>query len=375
VTASTTAVPRGVVLRGQVWPGGAASGWPDAIVVLDADGVIGAMGPARDVAVPDDLPVIGHPGCWLGPGIADAHVHLAFGPPAMVRASGVIAVRDLGAPPPLASGWRTAPGTVPPARWPYIAVAGQMLTAPGGYPMQTWGADGFGLPVAGASEAVAAVDALVDIGIDVVKVALEPSGGAPVPDAATLRAAVDRAHRHGLAVTAHALSVRMVERALAAGVDELCHTPTERLPDDLVERLASRDIPVVSTLATLSAGGKHRSPLDNAARLVAAGVSLVYGTDLGNTGTRPGADPVELALLADAGLGARGALIAATGGSAGVSGLAGRTVSRVRVGQRMTGVVLPADPLMDPTCWRRPLAVLTGLDPVASVVPPPVGSS
>jgi imidazolonepropionase-like amidohydrolase len=348
-----------MVLRGRVWPGGDAPGWADGVVVLDSQGVLVALGSADEIAVPADLPSLGDTTSWVGPGISDAHVHLAFAAPEAAHTAGVVGVRDLGAPPPSAARWRTAPADVPPPGLPYVCVAGPILTAPGGYPSRTWGAGGFARPLRDPVDAASAVDDLVDIGVDVVKVALEPAGGAPVLDLQTVRAAVDRAHQHGLAVTAHALSTQMVERALDAGVDELCHVPTERLPDPLVERVANVGIPVVSTLATLSDGGTASVPLDNAARLVAAGVPLVYGTDLGNTGTRPGVDPVELALLADAGLGATGALLAATQGSAAMAGLVSRGIGTLGVGRRMTGVVLPADPLTDPSCWRRPLAVLT----------------
>ncbi len=358
-----------MVLRGRVWPGGGGVGWPDGVVVVDGDGIVAAMGPASDVTVPENLPSIGDAHCWVGPGIVDAHVHLAFGTAEQALSTGVVAVRDLGAPMLSAVRWRTPLGAVPRAGQPYVAVAGPILTAPGGYPTRSWGADGFGLPLSGAAGVAKAVDDVVEAGIDVVKVALEPSGGAPVLEARTIRAVVERAHRHGLSVTAHALSVRMVERALDAGVDELCHTPVERLPEKVIERLVATGVPVVSTLATLSAGGQLRAPLDNAARLVAAGVSLVYGTDLGNTGTRPGADPVELALLAQAGLGPAGALIAATEGSARMAGLSRRVTGALRAGERMTGVVLPADPVRDPSCWRRPMAVVTGRDPTTWVVP------
>jgi imidazolonepropionase-like amidohydrolase len=170
---------------------------------------------------------------------------------------------------------------------------------------------------------------------------------------------VDRAHVRGRRVTAHALTVAMVERALDAGVDELCHTPTEPLPTFVVERLATGEVPVVSTLAALCRIGDRDVVLDSARRLVTAGVSMIYGTDLGNAGTQPGVDPDELALLAATGLGDQGALRAATTDAAALVGVTGYA-GEIRVGHRLTGVVLPADPLVDPTCWRRPLAVFVG---------------
>ena len=348
-----TTAPRGLVLRGRVWPGPAAEGWDDGAVVLDAAGVVVRMGPAVDVDPPADLPVLGGQDCWVGPGVVDAHVHLAFGRAEDALAAGVVAVRDLGAPLEQALMWRTGSAQRPPPGRPWVGVAGPLLTAPGGYPSRSWGAAGFARFIDSPMDARRAVDELVDAGIDVVKVALEPAGGAPVLDPATLRVVVDHAHGRDRRVTAHALTVAMVERALDAGIDELCHTQTERLPDPVVERLALLRVPVVSTLATLCRTDDRAVLLENASRLVAAGVPLVYGTDLGNAGTRPGVDPEELALLAAAGLGARGALEAATTVAA---ELVTEHAGRLTVGRPLTGVVLFGDPLVDTTVWRRPLA-------------------
>ena len=138
------------------------------------------------------------------------------------------------------------------------------------------------------------------------------ASGWPVPGPAVVRAVVEAAHATGLSVVAHALRVDMVRRAIDGGVDELAHTPTERLPDDLVEQIAEARVAVVSTLQTFFSAGSGRAAAANAAALHRAGVVLRYGTDLGNDGTVMGVDPRELDRLADAGLGRLGALRAAT---------------------------------------------------------------
>ena len=196
-------------------------------------------------------------------------------------------------------------------------------------------------------------------GVDVVKVAVErgPEGAWPVPPTAVLRSVVDAAHGAGLKVVAHALTVEAVGRALDAGVDELAHTPAERLPEPLVDRVAAAGVPVVSTLQTFFSAGGGRAAAANAAALHRAGVPLVYGTDLGNEGTRPGVDPRELDRLADAGLGRLGALRAATERSAAVAGIRLRT-GRLELGQPAAAVVLNGDPLVEPGVWRRPRVVV-----------------
>lgn len=337
---------RGLALAGRVWDGRGDA--YDGVVIVGTDGTVAAAGPG--LAIPEGVRVLR--GGWVGPGIVDAHVHLAFGAPADELRGGLVAVRDLGAPPERARAWRATQQLE-------VAVAGPILTAEGGYPSTSWGADGFARFLRSPEECRAAVRDLVADGVDLVKVALEPAGGLPVPTPQQLRAVVDAAHAAGLAVTAHALTVDMVQRALDAGVDELAHTPVEVLPVAVVDRLADAGVAVISTLQTFYGAGVGRGAGINAAALVAAGVPLRYGTDLGNGGTRPGVDPRELDRLADAGLGRDGALLAATAGSSSAYGLAGRVGDgTIRVGATARLVLLDTDPLVEPSAWTHPLAVV-----------------
>ena len=352
--AGSSSLGAGAVFRGTVWTGGEAAP-VDGLVIVDGSGRVDRIGPAAQVAVPEGLPVFGGTGHWIGPGLIDAHVHLAFAavPP---LSTGLVAVRDLGAPATVARAVRT--GHRRPAEGqPVVAVAGQIVTAPRGYPSATWGRNGFAAFVADPGQARVVVQGLATT-VDVIKIALEPGPtGWPVPDPTTVRAVVEAAHSAGLRVVAHALRAAMVGRAVDAGVDELAHTPTERLSPDLVERIAAAGIGVVSTLQTFFSSGHGASAAANAADLVQAGVDLRYGTDLGNTGTRPGVDPRELDRLADAGLGRLGALRAATEAAAAAPGIRGRT-GRLRPGEPAALVMLPGDPLCEPGLWSTVEAVV-----------------
>jgi imidazolonepropionase-like amidohydrolase len=324
----------GVVLHGFVWRGDGTA-YDDGRVVVGTDGVVTAVGPSEEVAVPYGCLEVDVP--WVGPGLYDAHVHLAFGSTRDLLAGGVTAARDLGAPPTDALAWRGSPDLA-------VEVAGPLLTAPGGYPSTSWGSAGFAAFVDDPEQATRLVTGLAAT-VDLVKLALEPRTG-PVPDPATCRAVVDAAHAAGRQVACHALSQDMVERALDAGVDELAHTPTEVLPGELVQRLAASGTRVVSTLHTFVRGGWGDAARHNVAALLAAGVDVRYGTDLGNTGTRPGADVRELELLAAAGLSADGVLRAAT--------------RPVEVGQRAGVVGLDGDPRERWSLLRRARAVAAG---------------
>jgi imidazolonepropionase-like amidohydrolase len=322
----------GLVLRGPLW-NGPGDEHPDAAIVIDAMGNIAAVGAAGEVGT-RDLPVV--EAGWIGPGLVDHHVHLSFGNPDHVLAHGVVEVRDLGAPPTDALTFRGLDA-------PRVRVSGPLLTAPGGYPSRTWGRAGFAAFVDDPEQADRLVTGLASQ-VDVIKLALEADGG-PVPAPDVVAAVVAAAHREGLEVTCHALTVAMVERALDAAVDELAHTPTELLPAELVGRLAESGTRVVSTLHTFAAGGDGSAAISNAAALAAAGVGLRYGTDLGNAAVQPGADPVELRMLAvDVGLGVDGALAAAT--------------APIEVGRPAAVVALATDPRAGLDSWRDPLAVV-----------------
>ncbi len=353
---TSTALQRGAVLRGLVWAGGASEPRP-GVVVLDQRGAITYLGPLSEAPdVSDHLP-LGGVESWIGPGIVDAHVHLGFGDPDGLLRTGLVAVRDLGAPQSSASTWRTGHRR-PPGERPVIAVAGPVITSPGGYPTRSWGAHGYAAIVYSPANARQVVHRLAADGADLIKIALEPGGGAwPVPEPRVVQAVVEAAHDSGLAVVAHALSVDMVRRAVNAGVDELAHTPSERLPESLVEQIAAAGISVVSTLQTFFSSGVGRPAAQNAADLFAAGVQLRYGTDFGHDGTRPGVDPRELDRLADTGMGRLGALRAATQLAARAPGIRRRT-GLLEVGQRAALVVLPGNPLDEPGVWRSPTAVL-----------------
>lgn len=358
---------RPVVLRGRIWLGGDSAAFAGAValdehgrivdIFRDADSAadVSPVGRHRVPEAPTvDESLLGGEHAWIGPGIVDAHVHQAFAARPEVLGPGLVGVRDLGAPLERALEWQRSGA---------VSVSGPILTAPDGYPSQTWGRDGFSVSVAGPADAPAAVRQLAEVGVDVIKVALEPGPGSPVPAPATVHAVVDCAHGLGLPVVAHALSLDMVRRALDAAVDELAHTPTDRLPDDDVERIAAAGISVVSTLHTFFAGGDGRAAAANAADLVSAGVVLRYGTDLGNAGTTPGVDPRELDRLADTGLGRRGALLAATLHSAAAPGMRGQN-GLLRVGDLANLVVLSADPELEPAVWRCPVATFIGGTPV-----------
>jgi hypothetical protein len=217
------------------------------------------------------------------PPVVDSHVHLAYDPVAGELAHrGVLAAVDLAAPE--ATLGQPSPITV--------LAAGPMLTHAGGYPLDAWGAAGYGAGCDDAACVTATIDRLAAHGARVIKLALDDDGLAP----ALVPTAVAAAHAHGLKVAVHALSDASAALAATAGADVLAHTPVEHLADATVAAWRGRAV-----ISTLAAFGGSDTAVHNLRRLRAGGVTVLYGTDLGNThDAGPSGD--ELALLRKAGL-------------------------------------------------------------------------
>jgi hypothetical protein len=243
------------------------------------------------------MPLVRGVGGTVLPGLRDHHVHLGLVDVDAVGDAVLSAVDDLGWELDQALDWRhCGPGGL------RVRVAGPFLTAPGGYPYgRSWAPEAAVVALDSADAAGAVVAGLIDAGVDMIKVVLHT--GMPLLGDRQLGAAVDTAHRLGRPVVAHTEGEGQAERALAAGVDVLAHTPwTERLTDDLVAALA-RGTTMISSLA-IHAGDQevYTVAVDNLTRFHAAGGRIRYGTDLGNGSKPPGLDPAELTGLVDAGL-------------------------------------------------------------------------
>jgi imidazolonepropionase-like amidohydrolase len=292
------------------------------------------------------------------PGFIDAHVHIGFYDPAKVLAGGVTTVRDLAWPSdqiwPLVERSRD-----PQFDGPTILAAGQMLTAPGGYPTRAaWAPKGTGLEVRDASEANAAVDEVASQGAAIVKIALNPPVG-PVLDEETLTAIVREAHSRGLRVTGHISGLDELRKAVRAGIDELAHMlmSDEEIPEETIAEMLASDIAIVPTLSIFQGAGR-KIAIDNLRRFAAAGGTIVYGTDLGNEGPKPGIDPLEVTSMNDAGLGPRAIIATATANSARYLGL--ERTGRIAPGMDADLIAVKGDPLEDPLAltdvqmvWRK----------------------
>lgn len=328
---------RSLAVRGVTVVGGSHDGRVRDVVVVD--GVISAIGEglAGEGAVDGA-------GLFLAPAFIDSHVHLAYLPEGEAMADGgVAAVVDLAAPLDFLA---KDQGSL------QVLASGPMVTAVGGYPTRSWGADGYGLSCTDAAEAAAAVQQLHDAGAAVIKL---PVTSAPVLDEAALLAAVEAAHALGLPVVSHALSDDEAALARAVGVDHLAHTPTQQLSAATLAAWAGGTV-----ISTLRAFGGGATTVDNLRELRAAGATVLYGTDFGNTRT-PGIDLDELVLLTEAGLSPAEVLVAGTSAPAAAWGLA--DLGAIEQGRAASFLLLSSDPRLDVAAWSAPVAVYIRGDP------------
>jgi len=222
-------------------------------VVLVRGDRIEKIGTTDSLPVPGDYEVISTEGLTVLPGLWDLHVHLMYaGHPdarhwfdtytpqferVIIPASaeqmlmaGVTTVRDLAAPlqPIVAVKKRIASGDIP---GPTMYVAGPALTK-GANPnaVQT-------LNVSGASDAKTKTRALIDAGVDWIKII-----NAEQLSPEEMKAIVDEAHARGHKVAAHAFSEAEIRQGLLAGVDDFQHvrTQTPEYPPDIVALIRDR---------------------------------------------------------------------------------------------------------------------------------------
>lgn len=312
------------------------------------------------------------------------------------------------------------------AACPGLYGSGSLITAPGSHPISTI----FNLavdPPAPAMEAIgvtilqpdADIPALIAAkqaaGVDAIKIVIEdgPPPWYPKPRLTDdqIREIVAAAHARSLPVFAHISSAEHVRVALDAGVDGIMHSPIDRMPDDLVRRMADQRMIFMGTFSLydgfvtwarkeresdpyalagvepsaiesltappfLAAAAEDEAGAlaylanasDNLRRASVAGVPIALGTDVNNPFVFPGYSAhEELAWMVRAGLTPAQALHAGTQGSAAFLRRSDR-VGRLAPGYEADLLLLARNPLTQIENSRSIIAVISDGQHVAEVV-------
>jgi imidazolonepropionase-like amidohydrolase len=347
--------------------------------------------------------VLDYPGCTLLPGLVDSHVHLSLpgdGTPFEDRMQesdgvlvagaafagqvaldvGVTTARDCGARGDTAFALRRTL-QLGYGRSPRLILCGQPITITGGH---CWYMGG---EADGEDSLRRKVRQLAKDGADFIKV-LGSGGGTPHTKPwepsfhrEELVAVVDEAHRMGRKITIHCTCARAMELATEAGTDQIEHASfvldesgrREYVPA-VAEQLAQADVVVTSTLswceylvkAMRARPDRSRAEqemldrgesslegnLTDMAKLHAAGVRIVAGTDAGWRYTPFDALPAEMALMEQCGLSAMEVIVAATGAAAVAIGIDDH-VGMIREGLDADIIAVEGDPLLDMRALRE----------------------
>jgi imidazolonepropionase-like amidohydrolase len=444
-TSTPSTAPQLAITGGLIFDGTGAPPAPGDVLIRD--GKIEAL--RSPGAIPADYQRLDARGRFVMPGLIDAHTHMLRAGSCgreegvawenlrqiplnfdVALAHGTTTVVDLGGPLRGVVAMRERLRTQrEPA--PRYLVAGPLLTAPNGYPLD-WAprAMAVGLEMVeeidSAARARAVVGRLAQAGVDMVKIAsmdVSYNGRAlPVMSLETFRAVVGAAHARSLRVFVHAHTADGYQKAVDGGADVIAHSSFEPLSDAVVAEVARRQIPVIPTLWVFAAFGYARqhpeyleelrpqllprwfarladfdrrmraagdtlpddflpdlhfsrlgsamqTARDNLARLSAAGARFAFGTDTSFCYALHGSAAHEIGAMVDAGLSPTTALVAATSGSAATFGAADLGV--LRAGAAADVLVLRGNPLEDLGVLARPDAVIAAGRIVDTAVGPP----
>lgn len=381
-------------------PGGAIVGaqlvseGPESTVIWE-ESRITWVGPDHQAAELGDLEPVDAEGGLLLPGLIDCHVHLVLDstlegvervaqePIARVAvraannagnllSAGITSARDCGSRDGVAVDIAAmqAEGLIEGA---HILAVGRALTSVGGHGWM------IGVEVEGPDQIRRAVGEEASRGAGAIKLFL--TGGVlgsganalrPTMSPSDVEAAVDEAHRQGLAVAAHVHGTEGIDLALEHGVDTIEHGTD--LTTAQARRMIDQGVALVPTLAATISVRRHADELDqelrqrvddvaermvrSTTRAIEEGVTVLAGTDSGTPFNPPGSLALEIATLAGLGLGPNGAIAAATEQAAGTLGLDDRGV--IKAGAVADLVLYDGDPRAELERLDHPRLVVQG---------------
>lgn len=254
---------------------------PNSIIII-RDQYIESVGRASDLDIPPGAQVIDVQGSYVLPGFMNVHVHDGYDESNLREwaQSGITTVRDLGSfvyPPAQAFSMRNK--LLADNRNARLVSVGPLVTAVGGYG---------NYPVTSPADAEVKINALIDAGADLIKIAIEDDLQGrrwPMLSMDEIKIIVETAHKSDKRVSAHISRSKHVAMAIEGGVDDVAHMAVDNLPDSLIALMVQRDICWVPTLELWNGVSQlygldwDLKAKDNLRRFVQSGGKVALGTD------------------------------------------------------------------------------------------------
>jgi imidazolonepropionase-like amidohydrolase len=368
-----------VITNANVIDGISATPIKEATVIV-RDGRIESVASGK-ADIPAGATVLDLKGRWLLPGFVDAHAHLAdLGAARRALASGATSVRCLGVNHFADIGFRELN---------HAGVADIPDVVAAGYHVRPRPAEEFFLDIPkmkdlmsgvnGAESVRRLVRAMIDRGVDVIKIMATERAGLPDTDPRKrvftdeeLAAAVDEARKSGVFVAAHAHGDEGAAAAVRAGVRSIEHGTY--LSDQTLAMMKERGAYLVPTIATvmdlIDPGGDYDNPVlsirgramlprvrETTAHALKLGVKIVAGTDTGYGPSSSRRIPHEIIELVNVGMPVMDAIKAATSTAAACIGVDKRAGS-IKAGMEADFIAIERDPLVDITAIQDVIIVV-----------------
>lgn len=198
-------------------------------------------------------------GYTILPGFVDAHVHVAVDDHAFkedaVRAwvyNGVTTVRELGMLSTLSqqdyAQWLLENNKKPDTA--HVVATGKYIDVAGGYGAGPMPNHPVGNLIAAPEEAADAVTLAHELGYPGIKIGIHDGSMDQTPHLTpeTAKAICDRAHALHMWVATHIGNCKGARFMLDAGVDELAHTPSDPMPEDMIHEMVEKGIVMDTTV-------------------------------------------------------------------------------------------------------------------------------
>jgi imidazolonepropionase-like amidohydrolase len=356
---------------GTLIDGNGGSPVSHAAVVVQGDRILFA-GPEDEIEIPSSAAVYNLRGLTILPGFFNTHVHevtFTVGVPGELELSrlaawaweGVTTLRDVTSPREELLRYKQNESVREDPFLARLVMSGPCIEVPGGR------AEVYNrLIITSTEDAREKIEGLLDDGADVVKLYFEDGSifgeSWNVMTTEEARMIVKVAHGRGRLVTAHVQEAYLVEKALDAGLDDICHSQVdEPVPDHLIERMVEQDVYLVPTLEMSNTWRPYlEMSWVNLRRMVELGVKVAIGTDYSYTFDiefEIGMPLREMLLMERGGMTPMQIIVAGTKHSAHVCGLE-HELGTIEKGKIADFIMVDGDPLEDLSVLKNNLEMV-----------------